>query len=70
MNREALIHQLVSVRSAIDAALAIMTEDQQPDDPQPCQHEDRTDMSTMGIERWECNVCGHKYENQKRGDDG
>ena len=69
MNRDALIHQLVSMRAGIDAALAILTEDQPPDETS-CPHEDRTDMSTMGIEKWECNTCGHRHERSLRGGDG
>ena len=58
MNMEALVHQLLSVRAAIDAALSIIQEDE-------CHHppESRRVMTVMGgPERWVCEVCGYEYE--------
>ena len=64
MNLQALKHQLVSMRAAIDAALAVLSEDE-PLEPQECQHpaEARIDKSTMGHPgAWQCVICGYERE--------
>ena len=64
MNVAALKCQLVSMRAAIDAALAVLSEDE-PQEPEECQHpeEARIDMSTMGhLGAWRCGICGYECE--------
>lgn len=64
MNLQALKCQLVSMRAAIDAALAVLSEDEPPE-PQECRHpeEARIDKSTMGHpDAWQCGICGYEHE--------
>lgn len=65
LNVAALRHQLLSMRAAIDAALAILTEDEQLQGPQECQHpeEARIDIAVMGHpDAWQCGVCGYVHQ--------
>lgn len=64
MHLQALKHQLVSMRAAIDAALILLGEEEEQ--PQGCQHpqESRLDMSTMGHIRWQCGLCGYTHEEE------
>jgi hypothetical protein len=65
--RTALIHQLLSIRSTVDAALLMLQDEDKPEpaaEPE-CDHprDCRTNLSTMGgPERWQCGLCGFMYE--------
>lgn len=62
MNKTAIIAQLEAMRAQIDATLFLLFEDEP--EPISCQHpaESRVDMSTMGIQRWQCRICGYQHE--------
>lgn len=66
MNKEVFINQLLSMRAAIDAMLAMLCPpvEGDPAQAQDCQHPEkhREDISTMGHKRWLCKQCGHIEE--------
>lgn len=45
-------------------ALLIICMDLEEEQPTGCQHptDQRIDMSTMGVDRWQCKLCGHQHE--------
>ncbi len=70
LNREALVCQLLSMRAAIDAALAILGEGETggPDKsgPPSCKHppERRVSLPTQGRDHWVCQDCGFEYQDE------
>ncbi len=57
MNKQALINQLLSMRAQIDAALFLLTENDQ------CEHKNRINLTAMGgPEEWQCQDCGYHYK--------
>lgn len=57
--------QLEAMNSQLDFLLEMLI-DYQEQEPETeiCTHpvESRINLSTMGIERWQCRVCGYQYE--------
>ena len=60
-DKQVLMYQLLSLRAAVDAALALLSAEE-PEQSKGCQHpeERRVDMSTMGHRKWRCRDCGHE----------
>jgi hypothetical protein len=66
VNREALIHQLVCVRSAVDAALSLLMAEHQAEEGEAvtCRHPPnrRENLTTMGgADLWRCLDCGEEF---------
>lgn len=82
MSRDALIKMLLSLRSsidaqaaAVDAALALLAEDDPPKEEGgiECPHPTgmRESMATMGHEgRWRCRLCGYIHDPEPEGGSG
>lgn len=70
MNREALVNILLAIMPLVDAALCILQESDEEETGE-CQHplESRKNYSTMGVERWQCGVCGYFHEEVNHGTD-
>lgn len=63
-----LANLLNTAGAAIEAAYELLTQDQQEQEPE-CEHplDKRKNYSTMGIQRWQCTLCGYLYEEKKEG---
>lgn len=68
---EALIRQLAALRAQIsvlaeqvDSAILLVAGMQPEEQDEGCAHpeDQRIDLSTMGVRRWECRVCGYRFE--------
>ena len=64
MNKEVIINQLLSMRSAIDAMLAFLCPQEEPQADEGCKHpiDKRKNHSSMGVNRWHCQDCGYLHE--------
>lgn len=66
MNREALMHQLISIRAAVDACLAHLAEEHEKE-AQRCTHpvERLENLTVMGGPvRYRCKDCGELIEGE------
>lgn len=66
MHREALIHQLLSIRAGVDACLSFLSEQREQEET-ACHHpEDRRENLTVmgGPTRFRCKDCGEEIEGE------
>lgn len=66
MNREALIHQLLSIRAGVDACLSYLVE-QQAEEAMVCAHppDRRVNLTVMGgPSKFRCKDCGTVVEGE------
>jgi len=65
VGKQALIHQLVSVRAAVDAALVLlMAEMELPEQPQGCKHKNKLKLTTFdsNVDQFVCGDCDYEWE--------
>lgn len=64
MNREALIHQLLSIRAGVDACLSYLSEQEQNERAKCVHPEDRRENLTVmgGPSKFRCKDCGEEVE--------
>lgn len=59
MSKEAMIHQLLAIRSLVDSVLAEITE--QPAETGQCEHKRTENLTVMGgAEKYRCLDCGEE----------
>lgn len=65
--RALLISLINNAGAALEAAFEIVAKDEEEPG---CEHpaDQRKNYSTMGVERWQCKLCGFFYEQKKEGD--
>ncbi len=69
MTNDQIIAQLLAIRASVDAMLALLAPEEPEDGGGECNHppQVRQDLSTMGIERWQCKLCGYLFERKTGG---
>ena len=63
MNDEAAL-AVIEILEAAAAAIRAVISSPEESPPAACDHpeDQRIDLSTMGVTRWQCKVCGHVEE--------
>ncbi len=74
MTNEQLTMQLLAIRASVDAMLSLLEPTPQPQEPKEpdgdeCSHplQARQKLDTMGVERWQCTICGYLFERKMEG---
>lgn len=64
MNRDALIHQALAIRSLADSLLAQLA----PPEVAACTHpeEQREDFGSFSHDKWMCRACGYSFDSKEQ----
>lgn len=62
MTDQILMAQLYALRAQLEAVIMQVERSSQPVNSENCKHENKVDLSAMGVDKWECLDCGYIHE--------